>query len=198
MTINKKSTSFLDFVYSFYQGMKAHEITLAYEGEINHQIMKAFTSLAQRSMSKNDEPEILQKKVYHVMVECLQNITKHAFHADSTNMSDDSNSEGILLVSRNNNEYKVTTGNIIEKERTASLNEMLNHINSLSKEELNTLYISQLKNGKLSDKGGAGLGFIDIRRKTGTTLDFQFLPVSESHEFFLFTSTISRIYNYKL
>ena len=36
---------FLEFVYEFYQSMKAHEITLVYEGEITHQITKAFTSL---------------------------------------------------------------------------------------------------------------------------------------------------------
>ena len=29
------------------------------------------------------------------------------------------------------------------------------------------LYKKQIKEGRLSDKGGAGLGFIDIKRKTG-------------------------------
>jgi hypothetical protein len=193
MSKTKKNTAFLDFVYNFYKGMKTHEITLAYEGEINHEIMKAFTSLAERSMSKDEEPEILQKKVYHVMVECLQNITKHAFHSENIYSPDYAYNRGILLVGRNQKEYTVTTGNIIEKERKTNLVELLNHINSLSKDDLNKLYVTQLKNGHLSEKGGAGLGFIDIRRKTGSELIFQFLPVSESHEFFLFTSTISRI-----
>ena len=187
-----KNTGFLDFVYDFYIGMKAHEITLAYEGEINHQIMKAFTSLAEESMTKNDEPQILQKKVYHVMVECLQNIAKHASKAESEDCPEYGYNRGIFLVSRNQKEYHITTGNFIQKPRIPSLTEHLNHINSLSKDELNKLYMDQLKNGHISEEGGAGLGFIDIRRKTGSELTFQFLPVSESHEFFLFTSAISR------
>jgi hypothetical protein len=35
---NKKDVKgFLEFVYEFYKSMKAHEITLVYEGEITHQ-----------------------------------------------------------------------------------------------------------------------------------------------------------------
>jgi hypothetical protein len=184
------NSGFLDFVYDFYKGMKEHEITLAYEGEINHQIMKAFTSLAEGNMTKIDESEALQKKVYHVMVECLQNISKHAVHPE-----DESNLEynrGIFLISRNNQVYNVTTGNVIKKERISYLTELLTHLNSLTRNQLDDLYKKQLREGHLSEKGGAGLGFIDIRRKTGKNLEYKFLPVSDSLAFFLFTSTIPR------
>jgi len=184
------SSGFLDFVYDFYKGMKEHEITLAYEGEINHQIMKTFISMAEGNMSKNDESEMLQKKVLHVIVECLQNISKHAVHPDDE--TDTDYNRGIFLLSRNNQIYSVTTGNVIKKDKISYLTELLNHINSLSKKQLNDLYKKQLKEGHLSEKGGAGLGFIDIRRKTGQNMDFRFLPVSDSHSFFLFSSTIQR------
>jgi hypothetical protein len=187
-TITKNG--FLDFVYDFYKGMKEHEITLAYEGEINHQIMKTFTSLAEGNMSKADESEALQKKVYHVMVECLQNISKHAVHPEDE--MDLEYNRGIFLISRNFQVYNVTTGNVIKKERISYLEELLERVNSLSKYQLDELYKKQLREGHLSEKGGAGLGFIDIRRKTGKNLEYQFLPISDTHSFFLFTSTIPR------
>jgi hypothetical protein len=68
----------------------------------------------------------------------------------------------------------------------------LENINSLGKEELNDLYKKQIKEGRLSDKGGAGLGFIDIVRKTGKKLEYHFLPIDPNTSFFLLTSTISR------
>ena len=34
----KNVKGFLEFVYDFYKSMKAHEISLVYEGEITHQI----------------------------------------------------------------------------------------------------------------------------------------------------------------
>jgi len=72
----------------------------------------------------------------------------------------------------------------------------LENVNTLSKPDLDILYKKQLKEGSLSKKGGAGLGFIDIKRKTGKNLEFHFLPVNKSHSFFLFTTTIARNINH--
>ena len=181
---------FLEFVYDFYRSMKAHEITLVYEGEITHQITKAFTSLTESNMAKEDESNTVQKKVFHVMVECLQNISKHAdtFGSDDYLFA----GRGIFMVSKGTEDYHVTTGNVIENRKIEELTEMLEEINSLDKEGLKQLYKKQMREGRLSDKGGAGLGFIDIVRKTGNKLEYHFLPIDETNSFFLLSSSVSR------
>lgn len=182
--------SFLEFVYQFYKEMKSHEITLVYEGEITHQITKAFTSLTESNMAKEEESNSVQRKVFHVMVECLQNISKHA---DEVTVNDYLFSgRGIFMVSKRETEYAVTTGNAIDNDRIEGIRNMLDTINGLNKEELNEMYKKQIREGRLSDKGGAGLGFIDIKRKTGNRLEYHFLPVGENISFFLLTSTVSR------
>ncbi len=188
---NKKDVKgFLEFVYEFYKTMKAHEITLVYEGEITHQITKAFTSLTESNMAKDDEPGNVQRKVFHVMVECLQNISKHADDFMSSDFL--FSGRGIFLVSKGENEYSVTTGNAVDNDRIEELTNMLETINKMDKDGLKGLYKTQMKEGRLSDKGGAGLGFIDIKRKTGKELEYHFLPISNDTSFFLLTSTISR------
>jgi len=181
---------FLEFVYDFYRSMKAHEITLVYEGEITHQITKAFTSLTESNMAKQEESNTVQKKVFHVMVECLQNISKHAdtFGSDDYLFA----GRGIFMVSKGLEDYHVTTGNVIENRKIEELTEMLEEINALDKEGLKQLYKKQMREGRLSDKGGAGLGFIDIARKTGNKLEYHFLPIDETSSFFLLSSSISR------
>ncbi len=168
----------------------SHEITLVYEGEITHQITKAFTSLTESNMAKDDEPGNVQRKVFHVMVECLQNISKHA--DDFTSNDYLFSGRGIFLVSKGDDEYSVTTGNAVENDRIEELTNMLETINKMDKDELKGLYKKQMKEGRLSEKGGAGLGFIDIKRKTGKELEYHFLPISNDTSFFLLTSTISR------
>ncbi len=186
----RNNISFLEFVYDFYKSMKKHEISLVYEGEITHQITKAFTSLTESNMAKEEESNTVQKKVFHVMVECLQNISKHA---DDYGTNDYIFSgRGIFLVAKGIDEYSVTTGNTVENIKIPDLKKLLEQVNSLDKEELTELYKKQIKEGRLSDKGGAGLGFIDIKRKTGRNLDYHFLPINEDTSFFLLTSTISR------
>ncbi len=190
-SIDKDKNESLDFVYDFYVKMKKNKINLAYEGEITHQITKAFTSLTENNMAKEDDYNSVQKKVFHVMVECLQNISKHAENRHSVVTSKDG--RGIFMVSKGETEYNVTTGNVIKNDKIPILKKMLDNINSLDKDGLNALYKQQMREGRLSEKGGAGLGFIDIARKTGEKLIFSFLSIDEHRSFFVLTSTISRL-----
>jgi len=68
----------------------------------------------------------------------------------------------------------------------------LGKLNSLDSDTLDDLYKKQMREGIMSPKGGAGLGFIDIRRKTGNPLDYSFVSIDEDTSFFIFTSTITR------
>ena len=52
-----------------------------------------------------------------------------------------------------------------------------------------------MKMGKLSAKGGAGLGFIDIARKSGNKLEYFFKEINSYSSFFILTTKVSRISN---
>jgi len=190
MANTKEHNESLDFVYDFYVKMKRNNINLAYEGEITHSITKAFTSLAETNMAREEDASSVQKKVFHVMVECLQNISKHS---ESTPNETAKDGRGIFMVSKAATEYNVTTGNIIKNENVEKLRSILENINKQDKDGLNKLYKQQMREGKISSRGGAGLGFIDIARKTGQKLLYSFLSIDSTNSFFVLTSTISRI-----
>lgn len=181
---------FLEFVFSFYKSMDEHKVQLVYEGEITHQITKAFTSLTETNMQIDEESHPTQKKVFHIMVECLQNIGKHADSLDSMNGAREGH--GIFLLCKNDTEYTITTGNVLGKEKVLEMDKVLKKVNSLDKDGLKQLYKQQIKEGSLSSKGGAGLGFIDIAKKSGNKLDYSFTSINEEFSFFVFNSRISR------
>ena len=170
--------------------MKSHEIKLVYEGKVTHQITKAFIALAEAQMEEDEEASKVQRTVFHVMVECLQNISRHAseYEAEEALFS----GKGLFMVSNTREAYCVTTGNAIINDKIEDLRDMLEQINQLRDEELKELYKRQMKEGRISPKGGAGLGFIDIRRKTGQQLEYHFLPMTEDASFFLLTTLIPR------
>jgi len=180
---------FLEFAYQLYHTMQANEINLVYEGVVTQEITRTFTALTEKNMVKAEESNQVQRKVFNVMVECLQNISKHA---DA--ISDDENEErrGIVLVSHGEDSYNVITGNVVKREKKEGLEKSLEHINSLDKEGLSALYKQQIKEGHISEKGGAGLGFIDIAKKSGNKIDYQFKDLTDDLCFFILITTISR------
>ena len=181
---------FFDFVYDFFKSMKAHEIKLVYEGRVTQQITKAFIALADTQMEENAVASGIQRKVFHVMVECLQNISRHADDYESGESSYEG--KGIVMFSLTKESWCVTTGNAIINEKIKLLKDMIEQINQLSEDELKELYISQMREGRMSKKGGAGLGFIDIRKKTKMKLEYHFLPITDKVSFFILTSYIPR------
>jgi hypothetical protein len=83
-----------------------------------------------------------------------------------------------------NNGYSITTGNYIQTTRKDSFENKLERINSLESAELKELYKEVLNNDARSEKGGGGLGMIDIARKTGKKLNYAFAPLNDEYSFF--------------
>jgi len=188
MEPKKKSIpEFIDFVYEFYTTMKSQQVILVYEGVITHEIVKAFSALAEANMERNQEDASIQKKVYFVMVESLQNISKHSDSAE-----EDKPGRGVFIISRADEHYMMTTGNIVENSKVDGLKKSLDQINSMNPDELKELYKTQMKGGSISEKGGAGLGFISIARKTESKLQYSFQPIDDKTTFFILSTNISR------
>lgn len=184
---------FHDYVFDFYRKMKINQINLIYEGEVTHQITKAFTALTEENMAKDAEPNALQMKVFHIIVESLQNISKHAQNLKG--LRNDLKGIGTFLIAKSLTEYFIIAGNIVHSDDKATMEELLEKINKLDKDGLKKLHKDQMKIGKISDRGGAGLGFIDIARKSGNPLSFVFKEIGDDAYFFILTTQVSRDLN---
>lgn len=180
----------MKYVYDLHKTMLQRNLILVYEGEFTQEITKSVLSMAERNMDSMGEESSIKRKVFNVMVECLQNICKHADEAAEQN---ELKNNAIFMIGKHENEYVITSGNPISIDKVESLSKKLAQINSLDKEGLKALYKEIIKNGDLSDKGGAGLGFVDMARKSGQKLEYDFEPINEKVSFFSLKTTISRL-----
>jgi len=130
----------------------------------------------------------VKKKVYNVLVECLQNLYHHM---DEVDASTDRARSAIFMIGKFDNKYTIITGNYIRTENVKSLDDRLNEINALNSDQLKEYYKKVLANGEMSAKGGGGLGMIDIARKTGEKLNYNFMPIDDKYSFFSFNIKIS-------
>ena len=189
MSFSGESKGFINYVYERYSNLRVKDISVVFEGQITHQVMKALTGLVEEQLDDVEDDRVM-RRVYHVMVESLQNINRHAESYDYRGHPYPG--VGLVLVAKNHERFQVTTGNIIENGHAEEISLFLGKLNNLDSDSLDDLYKQQMREGILSPKGGAGLGFIDIRRKTGNPLDFSFVKIDDETTFFIFTSTIAR------
>ncbi|MEM9856251.1 MAG: SiaB family protein kinase [Bacteroidota bacterium] len=176
----------MQYIFDLHKTLLDHNLILVYEGEFTQEITKSILAMAERNMDSSGEESSVKRKVFNVMVECLQNIVKHAGEVQKKNAA-------IFIIGKHENEYVIVSGNPIESEEAEKLKSKLEHINSLDKDGLKGLYKEIIKNTEISDKGGAGLGFVDMARKSGNPLVYDFIDSGDGSLFFCLRTSISRV-----
>jgi len=189
MSDNSSNKSKLRFIFKLFKAMQKDNLNYIYRGTFTANITDNILSLAESNLVKKDDPRALKRKVYNVMVEGLQNITKHQADVD---LKVEEN-YGVFVLKKEGSDYFVTTGNLIEIVNIPQLEKQINQVNNLSKDELKDLYKKILVNGKISNKGGAGLGLIDMARKSGNKLLYAFEDYDDLYSYFYLHTEIPSI-----
>lgn len=159
---------------------------LSFKGDFTPELLHSILNIIEKKMEHIEGAARTRKRVFNVLVECLQNL----YHHNETVKKDVSASlkpeekTGIIMIAKNVTGYSVFTGNLMMNKGVEALKGKLEEINAMDKQALKDLYKSVLNNGKMSEKGGGGLGMIDIARKSGQKLDYGFVPFDDKHSFF--------------
>ncbi len=181
----------MNFIYDLHRTMMSQKLILVYDGDFTQETTKSILAMAERNLDSSGEDSGIKRKVFNVMVEALQNIVKHSSEQGSQAGSLISRS-AIFMISKDDKRYCVLTGNPIPKVNVAKLTGNLNDLNAKDKEGLKEMYKEIIKNTQISEKGGAGLGFVDMARKSGEKLEFTFNNMDGDFDFFCLKVNVSR------
>lgn len=146
--------------------------------------MLAESLLIQKGMSR-----VLIKKVFNILVECLQNLDKH-LDTEIVNKKF-SLKTGCVCIFQEGSGISVSTANLVSNKSITMLKTKLNGLHNKSKEEIRKIYKDQLAMGRISEKGGAGLGFIDMARKSGQPFFFGFDKYLDEYSVFYIKFSVS-------
>ncbi len=176
---NNKYFKLVDQIYGIEHMMVENQLLLAYKDNINEETSDQLISMVDSKMIGFDEEKKIKKKVFNVLVECLQNVSRHAEPEKGKD-----HESSILLIGRNETNFFIITGNMMDNDKTSYLKEKLEHINNLKPEEIRDKYKQLMSNMEFSEKGGAGLGLLDIARKSANKFEFDFRKLSDKKTYF--------------
>lgn len=179
--------------YSYYKNMQLNNIIFVYQGEVTADLVSSILHMMENKLDGDGEDKKIKKKVFNVMVECLQNVYHHLdtleISADDSEVNDRT---ALLMIGKEEKDYYVITGNHILNDRIPAVRDRLEKVNQCNRDELKALYQGILNDGEMSEKGTAGLGMIDIARKSGQKLGYDFHPVNDVYSFFSLEAKVSR------
>lgn len=176
----------LSNIYNLYKALEEESILLSFKGVFTSDLLTSILQIMESKLSYLEESPKIKKKVFNVLAECLQNLYHHidtgVMIKDGDDLAD--GRSALLMIARIEGSFFIRTGNYILKEASEELEQRIEKINSLEKDGLKLYYQQVLSDGIRSEKGTAGLGMIDIARKSGNKLEYEFLDVGTNYRFF--------------
>ncbi len=174
----------MDLISRLRNKMQRENLMFVYRGLVTLDNSVPLLMLIEREMETAEYGQVGRKRLFMFVVESLQNVAKHTDHSEMTDMS-------LVLYSKAGGGYTVTTGNVISSKNVDDLRKRLDEINRLGPEQIRAVYRQMLSNSSLSSKGGAGLGLIEMAKKTGNKLDYDFLELNDSKHYFVLSKTVN-------
>jgi hypothetical protein len=168
--MNPNSGGKADFktITELFHRFRSQESTFCYRGAFSEQFTSTILDISAGSTYRTSGN--VNKKVSFLLVECFQNIIKHGESAEMESMEDD----GIFTFRINKDGVVINSINHLLREETAALQDWVDKVNSLDSASLKELYLKQLNQNEMSSKSGAGLGLIELARKSGQKLVYEF------------------------
>lgn len=181
-----------DGIVDFYENKEKENLIFSFKGEVTSDKVAELVEKTELALKEFVEKKPVIKKVCNVAIECLQNLYHHNLESDKNNVEtyQEYRAKAIFMVTLKDGFYEVHTGNFMSTKKVETLKEKLEIVNRIEQEDIRHYHRNQLNNVIQSKKGTAGLGFLDIRRKSGNKLGYAFHEFSKEYTFFCLHSKI--------
>ncbi len=180
-----------EFVHNQYEQMLlAHKqdetVLVSHYGELSQSVISNLEGDVEEKITSLDIAKGPIKKIFFISVETLQNMLLHG------HKNNDGEQHNFFILVKNGSNLKVISSNLVANSSIPSLEKQINVINSFDDEKaLKAYYLEHLENNTMSEKGGAGLGFITIGMKSGNKLKVDFKKINEQFSLFTLTSSVN-------
>jgi hypothetical protein len=161
------------------------KIIFCYSGPMSQDLMVEIGNTLKVKMQQEAFNRSVVAKTFAILVEQVQNIMHYSTEKTKLKSFDDARiGNGIVAVGLEDDRFYVASGNMIHAVEKEKISGMITKINSLNPDEKKQYYKEMRKKAPDETSRGAGLGFIEMARKSDHPVDFDFIDVDNEFCFF--------------
>ncbi len=133
--------------------------------------------------------------IFSIFIEQIQNVMNYSAErhteVDKTTDAPRSFPSGVFVIGRAENAYYTECGNHVRNSEIERISANIDYINSLNKDELKAYYRERRKaENDNPESRGAGLGLIEIARRSTAPLEYEFTRLDDEKSFFSLFATV--------
>ncbi len=171
-TIHLVKNYFREYLTS-YKTEKNRSIVISHCGTFSQDLINSLVVRNEELMKCSGDKKAIVKRAFSILIEGLQNIRIHG------RSDEQGNQLSFLIVAKAADRYCLNFANLVDYSIIQSIESQIYKLNLMNIDEVKELYTSVLTESGFSEKGGAGLGFITMKMKSNTKLNYSILPLDD-------------------
>lgn len=185
----------LNNMLEYYNFVKDNNINIIYSGPIWSDGVEGIGNTLRKRLALEELPLSASQAVFSVFVEQMNNMLYYSSerdqYADKELGKTVDVGTGIFILGSHDKKYYIQTGNIMKKTQKDIMKERIDYLNTLDKTGLRKYYKERIKaENDNPESKGAGLGLIEVARRTSSKIEYSFTDVDDIHTFFTMYVTI--------
>ena len=160
-------------------------ILFDFNGVITQNSVVSIAKAIESTLLEADEDESRVRTIFELIVETMQNVLSYS--ADSIKVAEnvfERRGAIVILFDTKKETYQIHSGNKIYKEKHEHLKENLEEVNSIPMDEVKDVYKERRRERRRVHSRGAGLGFLDMIRKSNNRLEYTFSECAEDDKMY--------------
>lgn len=173
-------------LYDLYKDFKSKNILLCYSGPIAQASIEGVGDTLRRNLEFEAAGSAITLSVFSIFIEQVQNVLNYSAEKLSR---DEPNEMGlrvgvVVIGHEETGDYFVYCGNRVFNRDISKMKESIELVGDLNKDELKALYKERRRMDKQPGSKGAGLGLIEMARRSSAPLEYSFEKIDEDFSFF--------------
>ena len=179
-------------LHSFYQGIKNDKIMFCYSGLISQATIEGIGHTLRLDLEIEEAGRSTAQSIFSIFIEQMQNILKYSVERVVKDAEVEKELRvGVLVIGQEDDSFYVYCGNKIFNKDVEKIQKKIDQISGLDKDQLKALYKEQRKKEPEEGSKGAGLGLIEMARKSERPLEYSFKQIDEDFAFFTIKVMVS-------
>lgn len=165
-------------------------VLISFSGKLSQGLIEEYGEAVKKYLESEEKPKTDVFNTFSIFIEQTQNINNYCFSKENTPHYERIAYSSIITIGKEESCSYICCGNIIENNDVEPLISRLESIIHLDQSELKKLYKDLLKKELPPGSRSAGLGFIDIARKSSKKLEYFINKLDDELSFFTLKAVV--------
>ncbi|WP_123041603.1 SiaB family protein kinase [Cohnella candidum] len=168
--------------------LRRNGILISFSGRLSQQLIEEYGEAVKTYLESENRPKNEIFHIFSIFIELTQNIKNYGTAKTDSPFYDKIVQSSIITIGKDGQGSYICAGNLVEGPDLEVLTARIDELSGLNKDELKTLYKDRLKRSE--PEFGAGVGLIDMARKSSHALQYSVTPAEGNLSFFTLKAVV--------